>query len=416
MDCEQFVLTNGLRIVYIEDKTIPTVHCGLMVNAGSRDERAKEHGLAHLIEHCLFKGTKNRRAFHILTRLDSVGGEINAYTTKEETCIYSSSLSEHFDRSAELIADIVFHSTFPRREIEKEKSVVIDEINSYKESPDEMLLDEFESQLYPKSLLGRSILGTKASVSKFSENSIAKFVDRLYTTDQMVFAVVGNVSSKKLIRFCKKHLETIPRNSRKSIDRNTPSRARFEIQKNKSVHQLHAIIGGSTIGLNSEKRRTMVLLNNLLGGPALNSRLNMNIRERMGYCYYIESNYTPYSDTGLFQIYFGTDAKHADRTSKLVQKELLILMDKPLSDKALNAAKKQLLGQMALSQEQRSNLMLSLAKSVLHFNRVDTYDQIQEKVNTITGADVQQMAIDTFQPKDLSTLIYAPRKKSRTLS
>jgi len=408
MEFDIIRLQNGLRVVHVEDKNIMTVHCGFIINAGSRDETAEEGGLAHLIEHCLFKGTTHRKAFHILSRLDSVGGEVNAYTTKEETSIYASALKEHFDRAAELLVDITFASTFPDKEIEKEKGVIVDEINSYRDSPDEQLVDEFEERMFPNHSLGRPILGDEKRVLSFQREDLKAFVQRNYATDQIVFACVGNVPLKKVEAFCKKFLEPIPKRTSAQHQRNTPDYAQFDLTKKTSVHQVHAMLGCDTIGMNDDRRRAMVLMNNVLGGPALNSRLNLNIRERFGYCYYIESNYVPYSDCGTFQIYFGTDKRHQKKVTRLVMKELKSLMDQRLTERTLKSAKAQLLGQIALAQENRVSFMLSLGKSLLAFDRVDSFEEIVEDVQTIGADEVQSLAQETFGTDHLSLLSYVP--------
>lgn len=410
MKCEFFELDNGLRIAFQEDKSIQTVHCGFLINAGSRDEYEDEHGLAHLIEHCLFKGTSNRKAFHILSRLDSVGGEINAYTTKEETCVYASAMNEHFNRASELLFDIVFAASFPQKEILKEISVIRDEINSYKDNPDEMLMDEFEEKLFPNHPFGRPILGTEEGVARLNQENIKSFLGRLYSTDQIVFSCVGNISRKKLMRFAADYLEKIPKSFGKPNVRSLPTEKFFEDVVEKRVNQVHALIGGTSVGLSDDRRSHMILLNNILGGPALNSRLNLNIREKLGYCYHIESNFNPYTDVGVFQIYFGTDPSYYKRTAKLVRKELNDLMDRPLSARALAMAQKQLLGQIALAQEQRSSIMLSTAKSLLHFGRLDSFEEIEEKIMAITTNDLQSMANEAFGRDRLSSLTYVPTK------
>lgn len=409
MESEIIRLSNGLRVVYRQDLSIHTIHCGFMVNAGSRDEESSEHGLAHLIEHSLFKGTTNRKPFHILSRLDSVGGEINAYTTKEETCIYASAMKEHFDRASELLFDIMFSASFPEKEIAKELNVINDEINSYKENPDEMLLDEFEELLFPDSSLGRNILGTSDTVNRLNRESILDFVRRFYSTDQIVFACVGNVSRKKFMKFCETRLELIPSQKRVNGHRHSPKTSQFQIEKKQDVHQTHSIIGGQTIGMQDDKVNTMVLLNNILGGPALNSLLNLNIRERLGYCYFIESSYNPYSDLGLFEIYFGTDPKFHKRTLKLVRKELNQLMEKSLTPRTLSLAKKQLIGQIALAREQRSSLMIAMAKSLLFFDEVESFDEIQEKISDITSTEIRDLALNVFDNTKLSYLAYVPK-------
>ena len=283
MEFNTFQLPNGIRVIHQFDGGIATVHCGFMIKAGSRDERDAEHGLAHLIEHCLFKGTGKRKAYQILNRLDAVGGEINAYTTKEETCIFSSALREHFQRAAELLFDIVFAPRFPSNEIEKEKQVILDEINSYKEAPDEMLFDDFEDHMFPGQPIGRSILGAEKVIQSLSRDDILDFVQRHYATDRIVFSVVGNITSRSLDHFCERYLATIPERTFMNGKRVKPEAQVFHLRQEKTVHQCHAMIGSEAPSTADDQRRPMVLLNIILGGPAMNSRLNLNIRERYGF-------------------------------------------------------------------------------------------------------------------------------------
>ncbi len=317
-------------------------------------------------------------------------------------------MKEHFNRAAELLVDITFSSIFPEKEIEKEKSVIIDEINSYKDNPDEMLMDEFEERLFPDHALGRSILGTADLVNGFTREDILRFVERNYSTDQIVFTCVGNVSLKKIEAFCNNVLEKLPTSTSNRTNRTIPESTMFRESKKTSVHQVHSLLGCKTIGFDDDRRRAMVLMNNILGGPALNSRLNLNIRERFGYCYYIESSYAPYADTGVFQIYFGTDKRHERKVAKLIVKELKSLTDVSLSDRVLSVSKKQLIGQIALSQENRANLMLSLGKALLQFDKVDQFEEIQDQVHEITADEIQVLAAETFDDNSLASLSYVP--------
>ena len=365
-----------------------------------------EHGIAHFIEHCLFKGTKNRRAFHILNGLDAVGGELNAYTTKEETTVYASFQNEYLEKAISLVSDIAFHSTFPAHEIKKEKDVVIDEIHSYLDSPSEQIFDDFEEQVFKDHSIGRPILGTIESVSGFKQADLKAFVARNFSTDRMVFSFVGNVSERKLKRLIDKYLGAAEATSkplqRQPFTSFTPER----IVKERESYQTHWLMGSLGYSANSEKRRPLILLNNILGGPALNSRLNMEIREKYGFTYNIESGYSAYCDTGLFSIYFGTDNKYAEKTHALVMKELNKLRQNALGTRQLNAAKKQLIGQIALAQEGTSNLMLGLGKSLLMFDRIDTLAEMYAKIEAITASDVLEVANEVLDPNNFSTLIY----------
>ncbi|NQX92753.1 MAG: insulinase family protein, partial [Flavobacteriales bacterium] len=319
MEFYTFTLDNGIRVIH-KQISRDVSHCGLIVNAGSRDELEHQQGLAHFIEHCVFKGTKKRKPFHILSRLDSVGAEINAYTTKEETCIYGSFLEQHLERAMELMSDITFNSTFPEKELLKEKEVILDEILSYQDSPGEQIFDDFEDFVYSGHPIGRNILGTEESLKELNREEILEFIGRRYRNDQLVFTSVGNTDPRKVRRLCEKHLGD--RVGVKSEDQRLPfagySPKHLEVEKD--THQVHYILGAASYAHNDEKRTTMVLLNNILGGPGLNSRLNLHIREKYGFAYNIESMYHSYSDTGLFQLYLATDPKYIKKTLKLVRK------------------------------------------------------------------------------------------------
>ena len=400
-----FVLSNGIRCIHKRSNR-PVSHCGLVVNAGSRDELEHEQGLAHFIEHCIFKGTRKRKTFHILSRLDSVGGEINAYTTKEETWVYASFLNQHFERALDLISDICFQSTFPEKEIEKEKDVIIDEINSYLDSPSEMIFDEFEEMVFAGHPLGRSILGTEESVKSFSRQNIFDMVGRRYRTDQMVFSSVSNLPLKEVKRLAEKYLGEI------KTEVTTESRAKFEGSKSltkeekKDTFQVHYILGSEAYGHTHENKMGLVLLNNYLGGPAMNSRLNLMIREKYGFGYNIESHFSPYAETGLFQIYLGTDQKFFSKSKKLILKELDVLREKKLGPTQFHSAKQQLIGQIAMSQDSGVGLMIALGKSYLLYDRVDELDQVIESIQLLTASSLLEVANEVFDKKRMSELTY----------
>jgi predicted Zn-dependent peptidase len=404
-----FELPNGIRVVHKQVKR-PVAHFGFMVSAGARDEQPDETGLAHYIEHILFKGTEKRKAYHILSRMEDVGGELNAYTSKEETVIYSAFLSPDYKRAVELICDIAFHSNFPSKELEKEKEVIIDEINSYKDSPAELIFDDFETMLFPDHPLGKSILGTPESVRSFNQEKVQHFIQREYAANRIVFSSVGNISTEKLKKMLWSFVDDYPA-SINATPRTVPAYAAPSAQRlTKNVYQTHAIIGGRAYPAEGEKARTLLLLNNLLGGPGMNSRLNLNIREKYGFTYNIESFYNAYVDSGLFGVYLGTEAGNADRTISLVHKELKKLREQKLGALQLSKAKRQLLGQVAMAQENNGSLMLGYGKSLLSYNRVDTFAEIQKKVEGISAAAIQEVANEIFAPSDLSTLIYEAKK------
>ncbi len=405
MEFEIHTLSNGIRVIHKQIKTCEVSHCAIIVNAGSRDEELKEHGVAHFIEHSIFKGTGKRKAYHILNRLDAVGGELNAYTTKEITCIHASFLNEYYGRAVELLADITFNCTFPEKEILKEKEVIIDEINSYLDSPSEQIFDDFEAQVFGNHPIGRDILGTVSSLKKLKRNNLFDFMDKHYVVSNLVFSSVSNLSMNKVIQLAEKHLGSYKNNKserpRLPIYEYIPSQVTIK----KSHHQSHAIIGNLAYSRMHEKKTGLILLNNILGGPAMNSRLNLSIREKYGFTYNLESNYSAYSDTGVFSLYLGTDNKYLDKTIGLVKEELKKLRDNKLGINQLQSAKKQIIGQLALSEESKSGTMLALGKSLLLLNKVETLPEIYAKIDAITADSLLEIANEIFDEKQLSSLI-----------
>jgi predicted Zn-dependent peptidase len=400
-----FVLKNGIRIVHQEVNS-PVSHFGVLINTGSRDEAENEQGIAHFIEHVIFKGTKNRKAFHILNRIEDVGGELNAYTTKEETAVYATFLSEYYQRSVELISDILFNSVFPAKELEREKEVVFEEINSYKDSPSELIFDEFEEILFDGHPIARNILGIPEQIKTFNKDSILKFMEGNYHTDQMVLSSIGNISMSKIIRLAEKYFGEVPQNIRtkKRLDEYNYRPETRVIQKD--TFQAHCVVGNIAPNIYSQQRMPMVLLNNILGGQSMNSRLNMALRERNGMAYNVESSYTGYSDTGEFSIYFGTDKENLDQAQALVYKELRKIQESAMGIIQLSRAKKQLIGQLAISTENREDLMLSIGKSMLFFNQVDPMDAVFRKIESIEAKEIMEIARQVFDGTSNSTLIY----------
>jgi predicted Zn-dependent peptidase len=401
-------LSNGIRLVHKHADSY-VAHCGLTINAGSRDESDNEQGLAHFIEHLIFKGTNKRKAYQVLCHMENVGGEINAYTSKEDTCIYATFMNSHYSRCFDLISDIVFDSVFPDREIEKEKDVVMDEINSYKDNPGEQIFDDFDGIIFRNHPLGANILGTPAHLKKFGRKHIFSFLKKNYATHEMVISSVGKIEFNKLIKLVERYFGHFPASS-KSLPRKQFEgyEASEKIVKRRN-HQVHCIIGNEAYSASHKHKTTLILLNNILGGPGLNSRLNMGIREKYGFCYNIESHYQPYSDTGIFSIYFGTDADHIDRTIALVQKELSLLRNSRLGSLQLKRARQQLQGQVAISFESNLNEMLSIGKSLLLYEKIDSIEEINEKIRMITSSDLLEAANEVFDPAALSTLMYRPR-------
>ncbi len=406
MEFTQFKLTNGIRVVHKQVKATKVAHLGLFINAGSRDEEEHEKGLAHFIEHTIFKGTKKRKAFHILNRLDSVGGELEAYTTKEETVFYASFLKEHLNRATDLIADITFNSIFPAKEIEKEKDVIIDEIASYQDSPYDQIYDDFEEQVFGKHPLGSNILGTEKHLKTFTKEHILEFMSRLYAADEMVISCVGAFSEKRLKETLEKHF-TVPIQKTRSHQRkpfNAYQSSHSDLLKDS--YQSHYITGNIAYGSKEDKKNGLVLLNNMIGGPAMNSILNMEVREKLGYTYNIESNYSIYSDGGLFSIYLGTDQQHLEKSIAVVRRSLKKLQAKELGTRQLSQAKKQLIGQLALSRENNGSLMLSYGKSMLVHNKISTLEEIISKIESISSKEILTIANEILHENHFSHLAY----------
>lgn len=403
MEFFKYTLPNGIRCIYKRVKS-PVAYCSLTVNAGSRDEKPKEFGIAHFTEHSLFKGTKSRKAYHINSRLEKLGGELNAFTTKEETVIHATSLKGDFAKAAELIADICFNSVFPEKEIEKEREVVIDEINSYKDSPPDRIYDEFEDLLFSGSELGHNILGTKSTVSKFTGGTVKDFTDRCYNTDSMVFAVSGNLSEKNFLRYAERYFGDKEQSVRHFLRQPSESKEPFTKIVDRHTHQAHCIIGTRAYDHNHPKRVALSLLTNMLGGPAANSMLNVLLREKNALTYGIDASYTPYSDTGVAAIYFGTDKDKVERCMTLIDTVLKRLKTTVLTSRQLAVAKKQLIGQLSISMESNEGYMLSAAKSYLVYDDVDPPSEIYRKILDVTPSDILETANEVFS--DMSYLIY----------
>lgn len=398
-------LSNGIRLVYLH-ATAPVAHLGVTFLAGSRYEQENETGLAHFLEHCIFKGTEKRKTIHILSRLDSVGGEINAYTTKEEICVYASFVKNHLSRATELLADIAINSVFPEKEIIKEKEIVLDELNSYMDNPSEKIFDDFEAMLFPNHPLGNNILGTPEAVQSFTRDSLKNYVDRFFFAENAVISFVGDVPLKNVTKLLEKHFSGLKRNLEASKPETFTNYNVTRTRVQEGNYQAHAVIGGMAPGYSEETRRGMTLLINLLGGPALNSRLVLSIREKYGYSYNVEANYAPYADLGYWSVYFGTDQKYLDKTLTLVYKELKRLRDVPLTDRQLSEAKEQLKGHIALSLDSNVGLMQGLGKSLLLFNQIDTIQEMYASIDKLTAIELQEIAQKYFTEDQISELIF----------
>jgi predicted Zn-dependent peptidase len=398
-------LSNGVRLLHIPG-TGPVAHMAVYINAGTRDEDPGKNGLAHFIEHTIFKGTKKRRAYHILTRLESVGGELNAFTTKEETCIFATFLKENFHRALELMADILTQSTFPDKELKKEKEVILDEINSYKDNPAEEIYDVLEEHIFEGHALGLNILGNPEHLVEFTREDILDFIANHYSGDQMVICTTGDLPFDRICHRIEKFLENVPHGadnkSRGHFDDYVP----FNLVLPRQTYQAHCMLGNIAYDRKDGRRFTLYLVNNLLGGPAMNSRLNLAVRERHGYAYNIESVYLPYTDTGIFSIYLGTDNGNLEKSINLVYKELGLLCSKRMGGLQLSQAKKQLIGQIEIANESNLNYLLAAGKAFLHDQKLEEPDVIRKQIEAVTADQVMEVAKEIFEPAKMSRLIF----------
>lgn len=457
MKYNTYTLDNGLRIIHLPSDS-QVVYCGYQINAGTRNEEPGEEGLAHFCEHVTFKGTERRKAWHILNCLESVGGDLNAYTNKEGTVYYSAILKEHIARAVDLLSDIVFHSVYPQAEIDKEVEVICDEIESYNDSPAELIYDEFENILFKGSPLGHNILGTAEQVRAFKTEDALRFTRKLYRPDNAIFFAYGDIDFKKLVKLIQKALGECPKDrelacstdcksaetpTEERIAEKTPTKERiteetptgetpteemeagdanhkvqsskFNVQSKvagqtivmqKNTHQAHVMIGTRAYDVNDDRRMPLYLLNNMLGGPGMNAKLNLALREHNGLVYTVESTMVAYGDTGTWSIYFGCDEHDVKRCLRLVRKELDKFMQKPLSDAQLKAAKKQIKGQIGVACDNRENFALDFGKSFLHYGWEKNVDRLYEQVDEITAAQIQAVAQELFDKDRLTTLIF----------
>ena len=431
MKYNTYTLDNGLRIIHLPSDS-KVVYCGYQINAGTRNEEPGEEGLAHFCEHVTFKGTERRKAWHILNSLESVGGDLNAYTNKEGTVYYSAILKEHIARAVDLLTDIVFHSVYPQTEIDKEVEVICDEIESYNDSPAELIYDEFENIIFKGSPLGHNILGTAEQVRSFKTEDALRFTRKLYRPDNAIFFAYGDIDFKKLVRLLKKSFlseerrvkseETTFGDRRESQFNSPEAQAQFNIQHStfntqhsfegqtivmqKNTHQAHVMIGTRAYDVNDSRRMPLYLLNNMLGGPGMNAKLNLALREHNGLVYTVESTMVAYGDTGIWSIYFGCDEHDVKRCLRLVRKELDKFMQKPLSEAQLKAAKKQIKGQVGVACDNRENFALDFGKSFLHYGWEKNVDRLYEQVDEITAEQIQAVAKELFDKDRLTTLIF----------
>lgn len=407
---ETYILDNGLRIVACPSVT-DVVYCGIAVDAGTRDELPGEEGMAHFTEHLSFKGTTHRRAWHILNRMESVGGDLNAFTGKEETVYYSTCLRPHFARAVDLLFDVVFNSTYPQHEMDKEVEVVIDEIESYNDSPADLIYDDFENLIFQGHALGHNILGRAEELRRMTSQDVRNFVERLYLPTRMVLYVYGNVPMTTIVREAVKALrkareresgaETL------SVVRQAPTLyTPRHVEVEKAAHQAHVMMGVRTFAATDPRHLHLYVLNNMLGGPGMNSRLNLSLRERNGLVYNVESASVGYTDTGVWTVYFGCDPHDVARCKKLVMRELAHLTERPLSASVLEAAKRQIMGQAGISYDSFENVAINMGKRFLHYNTTQTYEVLCQRVQALTSEELFHTAREVFVPENISTMMF----------
>lgn len=405
MTINTFTLPNKLRIIH-EDSPTDVIYCGYAINAATRDERPEEEGIAHFVEHMIFKGTSHRKAWHILGRMEAVGGDLNAFTQKEETTIYATCLKGDFSRAAELLTDITFHSTFPEKEMRKETDVIIEEIQSYEDSPSDLIFDEFENILFKGHPLGRNILGKPDQLRTYRPQDILDFTHRFYVPSNAIFFIKGHIPFAKVIKEIEKNTRKVPSGTiRKTVLPLPPYTPAF-IERHKDTHQAHVMLGCRSFAPEDNRRTGLYVLNNLLGGPGMNARLNVALRERRGLVYNVESNLTNYTDTGVFSIYFGCESKDINRCLRLVKQELQRLVLTPLTQRQLDAAKKQIKGEIGIACDNFENCALDMARSFLHYNKFESLGEVFARIDALSSNDLQAIATELFNEENLSTLIY----------
>ena len=403
-------LANGIRIAHKQVPYTQIAHCGIMLDIGSRDELPDQQGLAHFWEHMAFKGTEKRSSYHIINRLENVGGELNAYTTKEKICFHASVLDDHFDKAMDLLADITFHSVFPDKQIERERNVILEEMSMYVDSPEDAIQDDFDQLVFANHALGNNILGTAETVNSFGREQLFKFINDNIDTERIVVSSVSRLPFSKVVKTAEKYLGDVPHRKTSRI-RNAPELyTPVQQQKERSISQAQVAMGQPAYGLLDDRRLPFFMLVNLLGGPGMNSRFNLSLREKYGFVYSIEGNYTPYLDTGFMGIFFGTEKKQLAKSISLVNKELKRIREVPLSVLQLHQTKVQLMGQLAMSEESNMSFMLMMAKSLLDTGRVDSLPEIFAEIELITSAQLQEISQEMFDESSFSYLTFLPEE------
>lgn len=405
-----FTLPNGIRVVYQHVPTTKIVHCGIFLDVGSRDENHANQGIAHFWEHMAFKGTEKRKSFHIISSLDAVGGELNAYTDKEKIVFYASVRDQYMERSIDILSDITFHSVFPQAQIDKERGVILEEMAMYLDTPDDSLQDEFDALLFENHPMGMNILGRQETVSSFMRKDFVSFFKNHVDTSRVVFSCVGNIPPDKIEKLATKYLR-IRKSTRKVVRERAVRYVPREKEVTRPVKQGRCAMGREAYPIYHENRIPFYMLVNMLGGPGMNSRLNIALREKYGFVYSVDAHYVSYTDTGMFVIYFGTEISQLEKCISLVKKELVKLMDAKLSVRQLAAAKEQIKGQLAMSEENNLNQMMMMGRSILNRGYVPSLDEIFGLIDQTNAKKIQQMAQEMFDPAQLSYLKMIPGKK-----
>ncbi|AYB35562.1 M16 family metallopeptidase [Chryseolinea soli] len=410
-NCTIFTLSNGMRVVHQYIPTTAIVHCGIFVGIGSRDEQIANQGIAHFWEHMAFKGTRKRTSLDIIKSLDSIGGELNAFTDKEKIVFYASVRKEYFERALDVLTDITFHSTFPEKELEKERGVILEEMAMYFDSPDDSLQDELEALIFKDHPMGMNILGNEQTVRAFRKKDFVSFFADHADSRKIVFSCIGNITLEEVEQLVKKYLEPKPRLKASATRKKFTKYKQGENNLKRGVKQTRCALGRTAYPLLNEKRIPLYLMTNILGGPGMNSRLNLSVREKHGLVYSIDAQYLAYADTGMFAIYFGTEPKQAKKCLTLVRREMDKLCDKKLSARELASAKEQIKGQLAMSEENNLGLMIMMGRAVIDLDRVPPLQETFDKIEAVDALTLQTVAQETFDPRHLSYLTMEPDLK-----
>jgi len=408
-DYEIYTLKNGIRVIHNRITTTKIVHCGIMLDIGSRDETPSNQGIAHFWEHMAFKGTRKRKAFHILNRLESLGGELNAYTDKEKILFYASLRDEYFERAVDLLTDITFDSVFPVNQIERERNVILEEMSMYFDDPEDSLQDEFDGVVFAGHSLGMNILGREKTIKSFKRKDFQQFIREHMDTRKIIFSSVGNVKMEEVVRLAERYMGHIPKMASRKVRTSFKGYKPKESILKRDVKQARCAIGRTAYKVSDERRGSFYMLTNILGGAGMNSRLNMILREKRGYVYSVAAQFIPYTDTGLFVISFGTEPAQMKKSIDLVHLELKKMREEPLGKKQLAASKEQIMGQIAMAEENNVSFMMMMARNLLDLGRVNTLEEIFERVRNTSSAKLMDLAGEMFNERNLSYLLMEPK-------